>query len=222
MGQVEEFVIALPKGRLFESSLEALKKYNLVDSQVDIDRLSRKLVFNDDNNKNKYLIAKPTDIPVYIEYGVADIGITGKDVIMEHDKALYELVDLGFGGCKLVVAAPEEANITALEDIPEHAVVATTYPNITERYFQEKNIQVNIVYLNGSVELAPRVGLSDLIVDITSTGTTLRKNNLIPIADVMDSSARLVVNNVTYKVKYDQLKNIVKRGERDGSIKLSV
>jgi ATP phosphoribosyltransferase len=217
-----EFVIALSKGRLYQKSLNALMKIGLADEEVDFDLLSRKLIFYDQKRGNKYLIAKPKDIPIYIEHGIADIGITGKDVIMEHDKNLYELMDLGFGSCELVVAAPEESKIRSLNDIPEHSVVATTYPNIVEEYFSKQNIQVNIIYLNGSVELAPRVGLSDIIVDISSTGTTLKKNNLIPIASIMDSSARLVVNNVTYKVKYERIKNILTRGNEDENAKLSV
>ncbi len=148
-------------------------------------------------------------MPVYVEHGAADIGITGKDVILEHGKRFYELADLGVGWCKLVVAVPEAKGVKHLEEIPEYSRVATSYPNITREFFQQKGIQVEIIHLYGSVELAPLVDLADLIVDITSTGTTLRKNRLLPIATITDSTSRLIVNSVSYKTRYEQINKLL-------------
>ena len=157
------------------------------------------------------MLAKPKDVPVYVEHGAADIGITGKDVILEHGKRIYELADLEVGYCQLVVAVPEEKGIKKLEEIPEYSRVATSYPNITREFFQQKGIQVEIIHLYGSVELAPLVDLADLIVDITSTGTTLRKNRLIPIATITESTSRLIVNSVSYKTRYDFINGLMAR-----------
>ena len=217
---MERLVTALPKGRMMEPVLEIFKNAGLISQDFNIDTISRKLVFEEEDTNNSFLLAKPKDVPAYVEHGAADIGITGKDVIMEHGKKLYELLDLGIGECRLVVAAPERLNINSLDEIPEHSRVATSYPEITSKFFKKAGIQVEVIYLYGSVELAPLVELSDFIVDITSTGTTLRKNNLIPIAKIMESSARLVVNNVSYKTKHDQVKELINqinidRGEND-------
>ncbi|MFW6022358.1 MAG: ATP phosphoribosyltransferase [Halanaerobiaceae bacterium] len=204
-----DIITALPKGRLMGVVVDILKKANFISKDLDIDEISRKLVFTDEETGNSFLLAKPKDVPVYVEHGAADIGITGKDVILEHSKRLYELADLKVGWCKLVVAIPESRGITEVKDIPEHSRVATSFPHITKRFFQKMGIQVDIIYLNGSVELAPLVDLADLIVDITSTGTTLRKNKLLPIADVVESSSRLIVNNVSYKTKHDIISNLI-------------
>ena len=204
-----EIITALPKGRMMEPVINILKDGGLIDPDFEIDAISRKLVFKDEASGNSFLMAKPKDVPAYVEHGAADIGITGKDVIREHGKKLYELLDLNISSCRLVLAVPEASGITKLEEIPEHSRIATSYPRITEEFFKQAGIQVEIIYLYGSVELAPLVELSDFIVDITSTGTTLRKNNLIPIAEIMSSSARLVVNNVSYKTRYDQIKKLI-------------
>ncbi|MGM0410310.1 MAG: ATP phosphoribosyltransferase [Bacillota bacterium] len=219
---MSNLTIAMPKGRLFEKSINVIKDMNLISDPSDFDILSRKLIYEDKEKNNRFLLAKPKDVPAYIEHGAADIGITGKDVIMEHDKNLYELLDLGFGSCKLVVAVPEKAGIEKVENIAEHSRIATSYPGITKRYFNKLGIQVDIIYLSGSVELGPQVGLSDLIVDITSTGTTLRKNNLIPIAEIMESSARLVVNNVSYKSKHGEIKKLLDWGRNNENFELSI
>ncbi|MFW5981629.1 MAG: ATP phosphoribosyltransferase [Halanaerobiaceae bacterium] len=213
-----DIITALPKGRLMKVVVDILKKADFISKDLDIEEISRQLVFTDEKTGNSFLLAKPKDVPVYVEHGAADIGITGKDVILEHGKRLYELADLKVGWCKLVVAVPEEKGITRVEDIPEHSRVATSFPNITREYFQKMGIQVDIIYLNGSVELAPLIDLADLIVDITSTGTTLRKNNLLPIAEICESTSRLVVNNVSYKTKYDSVSRLIsaiKEGLKD-------
>jgi len=207
----EKIITALPKGRMLEPVLDILKNGGLIDGDFTIDTISRKLVFSDPQTGNSFLLAKPKDVPAYVEHGAADMGITGKDVIREHGKKLYELLDLGIGGCKLVVAVPAASGIKKIEEIPEHSRVATSYPRITRDFFKKLGIQVEIIYLYGSVELAPLVELSDFIVDITSTGTTLRKNNLNPVAEIMSSSARLVVNNVSYKTRHSQVKSLINK-----------
>ncbi len=204
-------ITALPKGRLLKSVMEILREVKFVSSGLNIDEISRKLVFTDGETGNRFLLAKPKDVPVYVEHGAADIGITGKDVILEHGKRLYELLDLGVGYCKLVVAVPEAKGITKIEDIPEHSRVATSFPNIVSDYFRRLGKQVEIIYLNGSVELAPLVDLADLIVDISSTSTTLKKNKLLPITEVVESSSRLIVNNVSYKTKYQEISNLLEQ-----------
>ena len=206
---MEKLTTALPKGRMMESVLEIFKNAELISDDFNIDTISRKLVFEEEKSNNSFLLAKPKDVPAYVEHGAADIGITGKDVIQEHGKKLYELLDLGISTCRLVVAVPKKLNISCLEEIPEHSRVATSYPRITENFFKNAGIQVDVIYLYGSVELAPLVEMADFIVDITSTGTTLRKNNLEPIAEILSSSARLIVNNVSYKTKYKQIKKLV-------------
>ncbi|NLM97640.1 MAG: ATP phosphoribosyltransferase [Halanaerobiaceae bacterium] len=207
-------ITALPKGRLLGVVVDILKKAGFISRELDIEEMSRKLVFTDEKTGNTFLLAKPKDVPVYVEHGAADIGITGKDVILEHGKRLYELADLTVGWCKLVVAVPESKGIRELKDIPEHSRVATSFPNITKSFFQKAGIQVETIYLNGSVELAPLVDLADLIVDITSTGTTLKKNNLLVVADVVESTSRLIVNNVSYKTKYDEIVYLVREIEK--------
>jgi len=219
---MSNLTIAVPKGRLFDKSIEIIANMDLIADNVDFDILSRKLIYEDKVKNNNFLLAKPKDIPAYIEHGAADIGITGKDVIREHNKNLYELLDLGFGSCDLVVAVPEQSGIENVENIPEHSRIATSYPEITRRYFNKIGIQVDIIYLSGSVELGPQVGLSDVIVDISSTGTTLRKNNLVPIAKVIESSARLVVNNVSYKVKHNEMKKLLAWGKNNENLELSI
>ncbi|MDI3546857.1 MAG: phosphoribosyltransferase [Halanaerobiales bacterium] len=206
-----EIITALPKGRLLNQVITILKDAEFISPELDIDEISRQLVFTDELTGNCFILAKPKDVPVYVEHGAADIGITGKDVILEHGKKLYELLDLRVGNCKLVVAVPEEMGIREIKEIPEHSRVATSYPSITRDFFHKLGIQVEIIYLNGSVELAPLVDLADLIVDITSTGTTLRKNKLIPIAEVISSSSRLIVNNVSYKTKYEAIAELSAR-----------
>ncbi|AZO96279.1 ATP phosphoribosyltransferase [Halocella sp. SP3-1] len=206
-----KIITALPKGRLMKQVVEILKEAGFISTGLDIDEISRKLVFTDEKTGHSFLLAKPKDVPVYVEHGAADIGVTGKDVILEHGKRLYEVQDLKVGACKLVVAVPAEQGINRVEDIPDHSRVATSFPNITRHFFQKIGKQVEIIYLNGSVELAPLVDLADLIVDITSTGTTLRKNNLLPIADIAFSSSRLIVNNVSYKTKHGIIGKLIEK-----------
>jgi ATP phosphoribosyltransferase regulatory subunit len=184
--------IAVPKGALFEDSVRLLRGAGLdVGSLPDP---GRQLIVS--TQDAEFIIGKPTDIPVYVAYGAADCGIGGKDVLLEAGLDVVELVDLGFGGCRFVVAEREDAGAAISERARHLGVirVATKYPNITQAHFDAKGIQVEIVKLNGNIELAPLIGISDVIVDITATGTTLRKNNLRIIEDVLPSTARFVGN----------------------------
>ncbi len=184
--------IAVPKGALFEDSVKLLAAAGLeLGSLPDP---GRQLIVG--TADAEFIIGKPTDIPVYVAYGAADCGIGGKDVLIEAGLDVVELVDLGFGGCRFVVAEREDAGAAVSERARHLGVirVATKYPNIAQAHFDAKGIQVEIVKLNGNIELAPLIGISDVIVDITATGTTLRKNNLRIVEDVLPSTARFVGN----------------------------
>ncbi len=193
--------VALPKGRLYDEVIEACLKTDLLASSEQISRLSRQLVQEVSVSGHLFLLAKPVDVPAYVEHGAADIGFTGKDIIAEKDRQLYEVFDLDVGNCDLVVAVPEEMEVADLQDLPDNLRVATSYPRTTHRFFRRHNIKTEIIELGGSVELAPQVDLADIIVDITSTGTTLRENNLEPVAKVLSSSVRMVVNQSSYRTK---------------------
>ncbi|MGM0471373.1 MAG: ATP phosphoribosyltransferase [Bacillota bacterium] len=204
--------IALPKGRLFDPVVSILQEAGVVKEDLSDD--SRKLILNSQCGNFQFILSKAVDVPTYVEYGAADIGVAGKDVLLEADKKVCEVVDLGLGSCRLVVAVPEKTGITTLEELPAKARVATKYPQVAENFFNQHGIQVETVKLNGSIEMAPAVDLAEMIVDITSTGTTLRKNNLLEIAEVAKSSARLIVNRVSYKTHYQQIQQIIQAVER--------
>lgn len=188
--------IAVPKGALFADSVALLKA-----SGLDVGQLAdpgRQLIVT--TAEVEYIISKPTDVPVYVAYGAVDCGIAGRDVLIEADVELVELVDLGFGGCRFVVAGADDA-----ADLDERyralgvLRVATKYPRIAQAHFDERGIQVELVKLNGNIELAPLIGIADVIVDITATGTTLRQNRLAIIEDVLPSTARFVGNPVAVR-----------------------
>lgn len=201
---MEQLTIALSKGRIMKDTLKLLQEIGIECS--DICESSRKLIFNSIKSHIKFIIAKPFDIPTYVEYGVADLGIVGKDVIMEEKKDVYELVDLKFGFCRLVVAGSKER-----KDYPPHPRIASKYPRITEEYFMQKGEQVEIIKLNGSVELAPIIGLSDKIVDIVSTGKTLKENNLKELEEIDEITARLIANRVSFRLKSKRINDLIKR-----------
>ncbi len=190
--------LALPKGRLLKPALELLRQVGL--DGVDVD--SRRLIFVDERHGLRVLILKPADVPSYVEYGAADLGIVGKDILLEQEPDVYEPLDLGFGFCRLVVAEPEE--LWKRDDPAKWSWVrvATRYPNLTERYFSERGIQVELIRLDGSIELAPLVGLADRIVDLVQSGETLRANGLVEVAEIMRSTARLIVNRASLKTGY--------------------
>ena len=203
---MNKLTVALPKGRMFDPSVEMLRKVDLVNRELDDD--SRKLVLKDPQAPIEFILAKPVDVPTYVEHGVADIGISGKDILLEAEAKIAEVLDLKMSSCRLVVALPEEKGITSLAEVPPTTRVASKYVNVTKKFFNQQGIQVEVVKLNGSIELAPLIGLSDMIVDISSTGRTLRENNLIEIAEIAKSSARLVVNKVSYKSNYKLIKEV--------------
>jgi len=190
--------LALPKGRLLKPALELLRRMGL----DGVDAASRKLIFVDERSGLRVLILKPADIPSYVEYGAADLGIVGKDILLEQEPDVYEPLDLGFGFCRLVVAEPEE--LWRLDDPAKWSWVrvATKYPNLTERYFSERGVQVELIRLDGSIELAPLVGLADRIVDLVQSGETLRANGLVEVAEILRSTARLIVNRASLKTGY--------------------
>lgn len=195
-GAGRKLSIAVPKGSLFRDSVRMLAAAGL-----DVEALAdpgRQLIIT--TAEAEFIIAKPTDVPVYVAYGAADCGIAGKDVLVEAQLDVVELVDLNFGGCRFVVAGPQDA--PALEE--RYASlgvlrVATKYPRIAQKHFDERGIQVELVKLNGNIELAPLIGIADVIVDITATGTTLRENRLSIIEDVLPSTARFVGNPVAVR-----------------------
>lgn len=198
--------IALPKGRLLKKVYDLFKKIGYENKELLED--NRKLVF--ENKGIRYLIVKPSDVGIYVEKGVADIGIVGKDILLENSHDIYELLDLKFGKCKICMASIKDYK----EDIERRLRVATKYVNISKRYFDSINRDVEIIKLNGSVELAPILNLSDVIIDIVETGSTLKENNLIVIKDIVDYiSSRLIVNKVSFKFKNNLISEIVKNIE---------
>lgn len=198
--------VALPKGKLFARAAELLAQAGYTASDLCED--SRKLVLTDEPHRMRFIITKPMDLPTYVEYGAADMGIIGKDVLLEERKDVYELLDLGFGRCRMVAAVPEARRLEKLSDYV-HMRVATKYPLTAERYFQRLGMQMEIIRLHGSIELAPMVGLAELIVDLVETGRTLRENRLVEIAQVHVSTARLIANRVSYKLKFTQVSAVM-------------
>ena len=198
--------IALPKGRLLKKVYDLFKKIGYENKELLED--NRKLVF--ENKGIRYLIVKPSDVGIYVEKGVADIGIVGKDILLENSHDIYELLDLKFGKCKLCMASVRDYK----EDIERRLRVATKYINVSKKYFDSINRDVEIIKLNGSVELAPILNLSDVIIDIVETGSTLKENNLIVIKDIVDYiSSRLIVNKVSFKFKNNLITEIIKNIE---------
>jgi ATP phosphoribosyltransferase len=199
--------IALAKGRLVQSAMEVFEHIGITCEELK-DKSSRKLIFVNDELKLKFFLAKANDVPTYVEYGAADIGIVGKDTILEEGRKLYEVVDMGFGKCRMCVAGP--ASAASLLQHGELIRVATKYPNIAKDYFYNKKHQtVEIIKLNGSVELAPIVGLAEVIVDIVETGSTLRENGLEVLEEICPISARMVVNEVSMKMEYARINTMI-------------
>ena len=198
---------ALGKGRLADRTLQLLEEIGITCEEMK-DEQSRKLIFVNEELKLKFFLAKATDVPTYVEYGAADIGVVGKDTIMEEGRKLYEVVDLGIGKCRMCVAGPASAR----ELLQNHEMirVATKYPNIAKNYFYNtKHQTVEIIKLNGSIELAPIVGLSEVIVDIVETGTTLKENGLEVLEEVCPLSARMVVNQVSMKMENQRINQLI-------------
>ncbi len=200
--------IALSKGRLADQTLDLMEKagYDVTAAREK----SRKLILEDQEAGLRFILAKPSDVPTYVEYGAADIGVVGKDTLLEEGRQLYEVLDLGLGRCRMCVAGPASLK-DKLDEIPNKRV-GTKYPNITRNYFEGvKKESVEIIKLNGSVELAPLTGLAEVIVDIVESGRTLYENGLDVLETVADISARLVVNRVSMKMKADEIKPMISK-----------
>lgn len=193
---------AVPKGRMFDQSMDLL---NQIDVRLpDFDPDSRELIVHDTEKRFKFVIVKPSDVTTYVEYGAAEIGIAGKDIIEETNADIYEPLNLGFSDCRLVLAEPGDQKIEV--DYPR---VATEFMNITERYFARKGKSVELIKMHGSVELTPLVDLVHQIVDIVSTGRTLRQNGLVEVETIMHSSARLIVNRPAMKLHHDEVRRLI-------------
>ena len=202
---MEDFLtIAMPKGRIFEEAAELLRKanYNLPPEFEG----SRKLIIDVPEENIRFILAKPMDVTTYVEHGVADLGIAGKDVMLEEERDVYEVLDLKISHCYLAVAGLPGAKI---RDVAPK--VATKYPNVASSYFREQGEQVEIIKLNGSIELAPLIGLADRIVDIVSTGRTLKENGLVELEHIADITSRVIVNPVSYRMKDQRIDDLVER-----------
>lgn len=198
---------ALGKGRLASKTMELFEKIGITCEEMK-DKDSRKLIFVNEELKLKFFLAKGPDVPTYVEYGAADIGVVGKDTIMEENRRVYEVLDLGYGKCRMCVCGPESAR----ELLQHHEMirVASKYPNIAKDYFYNKKHQtVDIIKLNGSVELGPIVKLSDVIVDIVETGSTLKENGLGVLEEICPLSARMIVNQVSMQMQTDRIHTLI-------------
>ncbi|ORJ55045.1 ATP phosphoribosyltransferase [Geothermobacter hydrogeniphilus] len=199
---------ALPKGRIMQDSMELFGRIGITCPEMN-EKGTRKLVFENPQQKFRFMAVRATDVPTYVEYGCADLGVVGKDTLLEQGKDLYEPLDLKFGYCRMVVAEPKALRG---EDDPSswsHIRVATKYPNITERYFAAKGIQVELIKLYGSIELAPLVGLAERIVDLVSTGGTLKANNMVEVETIAEITTRLIVNRASLKTKHRRISRII-------------
>ncbi|MFU0801448.1 MAG: ATP phosphoribosyltransferase [Xylanivirga thermophila] len=197
--------IALAKGRLADNAVKLFNKSGIQCSEYD--DVSRKLIFHSVNKDIRFALVKPSDVPTYVEYGAADAGIVGKDTLMEDKRFLYEILDLGYGQCKMVVAGFPEKKDTWITS--SNMRVATKYPNIAKEYFAQRGECIEIIKLNGSVELGPIMGLSDVIVDIVESGRTLEENGLVVLEEICNISARLIVNRVSLKTKNIVIKHLI-------------
>lgn len=197
--------VALPKGRLGDKVYDLFEKIGYECKEIKED--NRKLIFENAEKNIRFLLVKPSDVAVYVEKGSADIGVVGRDILLEDEPDIYELLDLGFGKCRFSIAAPRGFK----EDVDRPLVIATKYFNVSKNYFNSVNRDVELIKLNGSIEIAPILGLSDVIVDIVETGTTLKENNLKVIKEIGDISARLIVNKSSYRFKNKKIEEIVSK-----------
>lgn len=198
--------IALSKGRLADLSIGMLEKLDIDCSEYRNE--SRKLIFTDEKNKIKFFLVKPADVPTYVEYGAADMGVVGKDTLLEEGRHLYEVLNLGFAACRMVLAGPVE--LMGKLDGLNNKRVATKYPRIAREYFEHKRREsIEVIKLSGSVELAPLVGLSEVIVDLVESGRTLKDNGLVILDTVAEISARMVVNRVSMKMESERINAII-------------
>jgi len=195
--------IAIPsKGRLHKPSLDLLAK-----AGFKIEATSRAYAVKIDDLE--VIFARAADIPVYVHFGAVDMGITGHDLVLEKGADVYELLDLGFGWCKMVVAVPEDSNISSVYELPQGSRIATSFPRITSNYFNSLGLKIEVIEVEGAVEITPRLGLADAIVDLSTTGKTLRENGLKEIAVILEATARLICNKVSFRVREDEITRIV-------------
>ena len=207
MEEMRYLTFALGKGRLAKKAMELFEEIGITCEEMK-DPASRKLIFVNEEQKLRFFLSKGPDVPTYVEYGAADIGIVGKDTILEENRRVYEVLDLGFGKCRMCVCGPKSAE--ELLKHHERIRVASKYPEIAKDYFYNKKHQtVDIIKLNGSVELGPLVGLSDVIVDIVETGSTLHENGLAVLEEVCPLSARLIVNQVSMQMEKERIGKLV-------------
>ncbi len=207
MEEKRYLTFALGKGRLAKKTLQMLGEIGITCEEME-EEGTRKLIFVNEEQKMRFFLAKGPDVPTYVEYGAADIGVVGEDTILEEGRNIYEVLDLGFGACRMCICGPEGAK--ELLRHREQIRVATKYPRIAKDYFYNKKHQtVEIIKLNGSIELAPIVGLSEVICDIVETGSTLRENGLSVLEEVCPLSARMVVNQVSMKMEYERVTRLI-------------
>ncbi|MBH0210033.1 MAG: ATP phosphoribosyltransferase [Nitrospira sp.] len=199
--------IALSKGKLIESALDLFRRAGYTVTGLSAE--SRRLIFVSPENEMTFLIVRPSDVPTYVEYGGADAGIVGKDVLMEQESDVYEPLDLGFGACRIAVAALQGEGAGAR--LSPKVRIATKYPRISERYFNARGIPVEIIKLYGSIELAPVVGLADRIVDLVETGSTLKAHDLVEVEVIARSTARFIVNRASLRLKQEPLMTLIRR-----------
>ena len=201
--------IALPKGRIQKDTMKLLGRIGIRCPEMEAE--SRRLIFDLPEKKLRFMVVRAADVPTYVEYGAADLGVVGKDVLMEQGKKLYEPLDLKIGYCRMVVAEPEELRKRDNPSEWTHVRIATKFPVITENHFRKKGVQVELIKLYGSIELAPLVGLSERIVDLVSTGETLRQNGLVEVEEIMEVTSRLIVNRASLKTRYERINEMINR-----------
>jgi len=205
---MEYLTVALAKGRLAKDTMKRLRRHGMAEV-IDMD--SRKLVFRDEDAGIEYLLVKPVDVITYVDKGIADIGVVGKDIILEENIDVYELLDLQFGKCAFAVAGFPGTNLYGPEKVLK---IATKFPNITKKYFADKR-EIETIYLNGSVELAPLMSMSDCIVDLVETGSTLKENGLVVLEKMFDIQAKIISNRTSYQFCYDQIQKFLKAIESE-------
>lgn len=209
MKPVQQVNIALPKGRTLKETVALFQKAGFLGSQLKED--SRRLFVEGTEKGDRFLLLRDADVPTYVEYGACDLGVVGKDQLAEQERNVYEPLDMRFGYCRMVVAEPERLRKEDDPSLWSHIRVATKYPRLTEKYFLNKGVQAEIIKLYGSVELAPFGGLCERIVDLVSTGETLRQNGLVEVEQIMEVSSRLIVNRASLKTKHDRIREIIER-----------
>ena len=207
---MQQITFALAKGRLAQKAMGILKELGITCKEMEGD--TRKLLFTSDDGNYRFFLSKASDVPTYVDHGVADIGIVGKDTIIEENRQVYEVLDFGFGKCMMTVAG--EPDKKALLESGNLIRVATKYPLIAKQYFDQTHRNVEIIKLHGSVELGPIVGLSDVIVDIVESGKTLKENGLVVLEEIVPLSARCIVNSASFKVKHEEISTLIKQMEK--------